>query len=78
MGAPNSEIGYTSATSRRGDHEFYMDMWWHWGKKNWKEVNAKIFNSKSQTQLIINKLKSLRRRWGCSFGKWLMFLRNKP
>jgi hypothetical protein len=28
MGAPTSEIGYTSATTRRGDHEIYMCMWW--------------------------------------------------
>jgi hypothetical protein len=33
MGAPNSEVGYTSATTRWGDQEIYMDMWWHWGKK---------------------------------------------
>jgi hypothetical protein len=30
MGAPTSEVGYTSATTRRGDHEVYMGMWWHW------------------------------------------------
>jgi hypothetical protein len=29
MGVPTSEVGYTSAT-RMGDHEVYMDMWWHW------------------------------------------------
>jgi hypothetical protein len=33
MGAPTSEVGYTSATTRRGDHDVYMDMWWHWKKK---------------------------------------------
>jgi hypothetical protein len=27
-----SEVGYISATTRRGDHEVYMVMWWHWGK----------------------------------------------
>jgi hypothetical protein len=32
MGAPTSDVGYTSATTRKGDHEVYMDMWWHWGK----------------------------------------------
>jgi hypothetical protein len=31
MGAPTSEVGYTSAKTRRGDHEVCMDMWWHWG-----------------------------------------------
>jgi hypothetical protein len=33
MGAPNSEVGYTSAITGRGDHEVYMDMWWRWEKK---------------------------------------------
>jgi hypothetical protein len=33
MGAPTSEGGYTSATTRRGDHEVCMDMWWHWEEK---------------------------------------------
>jgi hypothetical protein len=33
MGAQTSEVGYTSATTRRGDHEVYMDMRWHWGGK---------------------------------------------
>jgi hypothetical protein len=27
MSAPNSEVVYTSATTRRGDHEVYVDMW---------------------------------------------------
>jgi hypothetical protein len=31
MGAPTSEVGYTSATTRRGEHEVYMDMWRHEG-----------------------------------------------
>jgi hypothetical protein len=30
MGAPTSEVGYTSATIRRGDHEDYMDIRWLW------------------------------------------------
>jgi hypothetical protein len=42
MGVPTSEVGYTSATAGRGDHEVhkghvvalgggvYMDMWWYW------------------------------------------------
>jgi hypothetical protein len=25
MGAPASEVSYTSATTRKGDHEVYMD-----------------------------------------------------
>jgi hypothetical protein len=32
MDAPTSEVGYTSATTKRGDHEVYMDMWWQWKK----------------------------------------------
>jgi hypothetical protein len=35
MSAPTSEVGYTSATSRWGDHEVYMDMWEK--KKRWKK-----------------------------------------
>jgi hypothetical protein len=28
------EVGYTSATTGRGDHEVHKgDMWWHWEKK---------------------------------------------
>jgi hypothetical protein len=30
MGAPSSEVGYTSATTRMGDHEVYVGMWGHW------------------------------------------------
>jgi hypothetical protein len=33
MGAPTSDVGYTSATTRRRDHEIYKDMWWGWRKK---------------------------------------------
>jgi hypothetical protein len=39
MGAPTSEVGYTLATTRRGDHEVYMDMWWRWGKTIYFHVN---------------------------------------
>jgi len=48
MGAPNSEVGYTSAMTRREDHEIHKDMWWHGGKKRIpycgisKHVTAKI------------------------------------
>ena len=31
MGVPTSEVGYTSAMSRREDHEVHKDMWGHWG-----------------------------------------------
>jgi len=27
MGVPNTEVGYTSAMSRREDHEVHKDMW---------------------------------------------------
>jgi hypothetical protein len=37
MGAPISEVGHTSATTGRGDHEIYMDLWWHWEEKRKKE-----------------------------------------
>jgi hypothetical protein len=36
MGAPSSEVGYTSATTGRGDHEVHKGMWWHWEKKTLK------------------------------------------
>jgi hypothetical protein len=37
MGVPASEIGYTAATTGRGDHEVHKDMWWHWKKKKEKK-----------------------------------------
>jgi hypothetical protein len=33
MGAPTSEVGYTSATTKMGDHEVYMDILVALGKK---------------------------------------------
>jgi hypothetical protein len=30
MGAPTSEVGYTTAMPRREEHEVRKDMWWHW------------------------------------------------
>jgi len=33
MGVANSEVGYTPAMPRRGDHEVHKDMWGHWTKK---------------------------------------------
>jgi hypothetical protein len=49
MGVPNSEVGYASATTRRRDHEVYMDMWWHWGeiKKTVEGYKLGIFFGKS-------------------------------
>jgi hypothetical protein len=40
MGAPTSKVGYTSATTRRGDHVVCMDMWWHWKKTVIKHERA--------------------------------------
>jgi hypothetical protein len=37
MDVPTSEFGYTSATTGRGDHEMYMDMW---GKKEKRKRKA--------------------------------------
>jgi hypothetical protein len=39
MGAPTSEVGYTSATIRRGNHEVRMEFWWHWWEKYFDEYN---------------------------------------
>jgi hypothetical protein len=30
MGVPTSKVGCTSAITRRGDHDVYMDLWWYW------------------------------------------------
>jgi hypothetical protein len=32
MGVPTSEVGYTSATTRRETTKSMTDMWWHWKK----------------------------------------------
>jgi hypothetical protein len=42
MGASTSEVGYTSATTRRGNHKVYMDMWWHWKKNKNKEKYLRL------------------------------------
>jgi hypothetical protein len=39
MGFPTSEVGYTSATTRRKTTKSMMDMWWHWIKKNTYNIN---------------------------------------
>jgi len=37
MGVPDSEVGYTIATTRREDHEVH-NRWWHWrGEKKKKK-----------------------------------------
>jgi hypothetical protein len=45
MGAANSEVSYTSASTRRWDHEVYMDMWWHW--------KIKVYSPLVMTQELI-------------------------
>jgi hypothetical protein len=39
MGVPTSEVGYTSATTRRETTKYIRDMWWHWIKKKKKSGN---------------------------------------
>jgi hypothetical protein len=33
MGVPTSEVGYSSATAIRGNHEVHDGQGWHWIKK---------------------------------------------
>jgi hypothetical protein len=40
MDIPTSEVGYTSATTGRGDHQVQTDIWWHWVKKFKKNKNS--------------------------------------
>jgi len=35
MGAPNSEVGYSVATTRRENHEVHKNRWWHWERKKY-------------------------------------------
>jgi hypothetical protein len=42
VGDPNTEVSYTSATTRREDHEVYMDMWWYW-KKEYSQSQEEVF-----------------------------------
>jgi hypothetical protein len=53
MGALTSEVGYTSATTRRGDHVVYMDMWW--GKRR---VNCRFQKIEVQLNEVIHLPKS--------------------
>jgi hypothetical protein len=38
MGVPTSEVGYTSATTRRETTKSMTGMWWYWIKKHF-EIN---------------------------------------
>jgi hypothetical protein len=38
MGVPNSEAGYTLATTGRETTKSMTDMWWHWIKKKEKKI----------------------------------------
>jgi hypothetical protein len=49
MGAPTSEIGYTTATTRRGDHEVNIDRWLI-GKKKKERTKKKRKKKKSQCE----------------------------
>jgi hypothetical protein len=60
MGVPTSEVGYTTAMSRREDHEVHKDMWWHWIKKS-VENNLLIY--KAVIKLIWSYGIDL---WGCA------------
>jgi hypothetical protein len=42
MGGPTSEVGYTSATTRRETTKSIGDMWWHWVKN--KKIKIKMQN----------------------------------
>jgi hypothetical protein len=33
VGVPTLDVGFTSATTGRGDHEVHVDMWLYWNKK---------------------------------------------
>jgi hypothetical protein len=51
MGTPTSEVSYTSATTRR-EHEVYMDMWWHCGKKFILEQAMKVQRGRGGIALL--------------------------
>jgi hypothetical protein len=53
MGVPTSEVGYTSATIRTGDHEVYMDIRRYWGKKTFV-LNANTFFIRNRTHLELH------------------------
>jgi hypothetical protein len=42
MGAPNSEVGYTSAITRRGSTKSIRVMWWHWRKKKHYKKTSRL------------------------------------
>jgi hypothetical protein len=57
MGVPTSEVGYTSVTTRRETTKSMTDMWWHWIKKEKKNL---IYNFYSLIQKYIPKPKASR------------------
>jgi hypothetical protein len=67
MGAPNSEFGCTSATTRRGgggrggDNEVYMDIWWQWTKifKQDQTLNWLIYFRKTAEDIEVPKFSKL-------------------
>jgi hypothetical protein len=57
MGASTSDVGYTSATTGRRDHEVYMDMWWQWGKKHhgMYSPNTRVRNTSWRYGDVVNR-----------------------
>jgi hypothetical protein len=51
MGVPTSEVGYTSATTRRETMKSKMDMWWHWMIK--KKKSPGVIAEKTKQMLCL-------------------------
>jgi hypothetical protein len=56
MGVSTSEVGYTSATTRRETTKFMMDMWWHWKTTNNNKSNSSIKESSKLKEYKIRKV----------------------
>jgi hypothetical protein len=54
MGVAASEVGYTSATTKREDHVVYMEMWWHWGKNYLYNITLYDVEFLRPTNLFLN------------------------
>jgi hypothetical protein len=53
MGVPASEVGYTSATTGRGDHEVHKGHVVALGEKNVKPLNPNISESEVCIKLVV-------------------------
>jgi len=49
MGVPTSEVGYTSAMSRRKDHEVHKDMWGELEGGGYKNCPFPLYTTKSHS-----------------------------